>query len=34
LDIDDLAVLTADRQLAAAAQALGLASISDPGTSA
>ena len=30
LDIDDLVVVTGDRQLAAAAQALGLASISDP----
>ena len=32
LDIDDLVVVTGDRQLAAAAQALGLASISDPTT--
>ena len=33
LDIDDLVVLTGDRRLAAAAQTLGLASISEPGTS-
>jgi len=33
LDVDDLIVVTGDRQLAAAAQTLGLASISDPGTS-
>ena len=33
LDIDDLVVVTGDRQLAEAAQTLGLASISDPGTS-
>ena len=33
LDIDDLFVVTGDRQLATAAQTLGLASISDPGTS-
>ena len=33
LDIDDLVVVTGDRQLATAAQTLGLASISDPGTS-
>ncbi len=32
LDIDDVVVVTGDRQLAAAAQALGLASISEPGT--
>ncbi len=32
LDIHDLVVVTGDRQLAAAAQAFGLASISDPGT--
>lgn len=30
MDIDDLVVVTGDRQLAAAAQSLGLASISDP----
>ena len=30
LDIDDVVVVTGDRQLAAAAQTLGLASISDP----
>lgn len=33
LDIDDLVVITGDRQLASAAQTLGLSSISDPGTS-
>ena len=33
LDIGDLVVVTGDRQLAASAQTLGLASISDPGTS-
>ena len=33
LDIDDLVVVTGDRQLATAAQTLGLASIADPGTS-
>ncbi|MCQ3804127.1 MAG: type II toxin-antitoxin system VapC family toxin [bacterium] len=33
LDVDDVVVVTGDRQLAAAAQALGLASISEPGTS-
>ena len=33
LDIDDLVVVSGDRQLAAAAQSLGLASISDPTTS-
>ena len=33
LDVDDLIVVTGDRQLAAAAQTLGFASISDPGTS-
>ena len=32
LDVDDLIVVTGDRQLAAAAQTLRLASISDPGT--
>ena len=32
LDIDDLVVITGDRQLAAAAQTLGLSSISDQGT--
>ncbi len=34
LDIDDVVVLTGDRQLAIAAQALGLATISGPETSA
>ncbi|MCZ0938514.1 MAG: hypothetical protein OXJ55_07740 [Caldilineaceae bacterium] len=34
VDIDDLVVVTGDRQLGAAAQTLGLAAISDPGTSA
>ena len=34
LDIRDLVVVTGDRQLASAAQALGLASISDPKTPA
>ena len=33
LDVDDLVVVTGDRQLAEAAQALGIASISEPGTS-
>ena len=33
LDIDDLVVVTGDRRLAAAAQTLGLAAISEPGTS-
>ena len=33
LDIDDLVMVTGDRQLAAAAQTLGLASISDLGDS-
>ena len=33
LDIDDVVVVTGDRHLAAAAQTLGLASISDPGGS-
>ena len=33
LDIDDLVVVTGDRRLAAAAQSLGLASISEPETS-
>ncbi len=33
LDIDDMVVVTGDRKLATAAQTLGLASISDPGTS-
>ena len=32
LDIHDLVVITGDRQLAAAAQTVGLASICDPGT--
>ena len=32
LDIDDVVVVTGDRQLAAAAQALGLPSLSDPTT--
>jgi len=34
MDIDDLVVVTGDRQLAAAARSLGLASISDPTTPA